>query len=199
GRRRSICVTNNEVGVGEQAALRARGIHPGDDAWEALGICAYITKPRVEAAITGRTSTGQQIKGDYRFVDEFPMAEGFEENAEFFTLTYEDPNMVSLGRRFEAIAPLLWLRAGAVGERIDQVAEEGWAIPSGAVYGVLFETTAWGPFVAAAASHDALVHAFIVTDSLVEYQQIVARLDPTVKTTRLYADYLRNFEVNTRA
>ena len=38
----------------------------------------------------------QPIKGDYKFADEFPMADGFEENAEFFTLTYETPLAVSL-------------------------------------------------------------------------------------------------------
>ena len=43
------------------------------------------------------------------------------------------------------------------------------------------------------------IHAFTVTDSLVEYQQIVARLDPTLKTTRIDADYLRSIEINTRA
>lgn len=198
GRRRSICVTNNEVGVAEQATLRARGLKPGDEAWEALGICDYITKPRIRAAITGTTSTGTAVNGDYRFVDEFPMADGFRENAEFFTLTYEDATLVSLGRRFEAIAPLLWLRAGARGERISEVATEGWSIPAGACYGVLFDTSKWGAFVAAAARRDDLTHAFIVTDSLVEYQQIVARLDPALRTTRLYADYLRSFEINTR-
>ena len=197
GRRRSICVTNNEVGPDEQATLRADRKKPGDEAWEALGICDYITKPRIRAAITGTTTTNQPVTGDYRFVDEFPMAEGFAENAEFFTLTYEDPSLVSLGRRFEAIAPLLWLRAGAVGERINNVTEEGWTIPPGAVYGVLFDTAAWGPFVSAAAKREDLTHAFIVTDSIVEYQQIVAKLDPTIKTTRLYADYLRSFAINT--
>ena len=199
GCRRSVCVTNNEVGVDEQSALRARSHYPGDPLWEARGICDYITKPRIRAAITGVTTSGEPIVGTYRFVDEFPMAEGFAENAEFFTLTYEDPALVSLGRRFEAIAPLLWLRTGAIGERIDHVAEEGWAIPSAAVYGVLFDTAEWGAFVAAAARRDDLVHAFIVTDSIVEYQQVVARLDPALKTTRLYADYLRSFEINTRA
>ncbi|GEL48712.1 hypothetical protein CHO01_38280 [Cellulomonas hominis] len=198
GRRRSICVTNNEVSAGEQEKLRARGLKPGDDEWEALGICDYITKPRIRAAITGTTTTGSAVAGDYRFVDEFPMADGFRENAEFFTLTYEDPTLISLGRRFEAIAPLLWLRAGAQGERINEVATEGWSIPAGACYGVLFDTSTWGAFVAAAALRDNLTHAFIVTDSLVEYQQIVARLDPSLQTTRLYADYLRSFEINTR-
>ena len=197
GGRRAILVTNNEVSADEQAALRARGLKPGDPEWEALGICDYITKPRIAAAITGRTPSGDPVKGEYRFTDEFPMADGFAENAEFFTLTYEDPALVSLGRRFEAIAPLLWLRAGAVGERIDRVAEEGWSIPPGAVYGVLFDTAAWWPFVSAAAKREVLTHAFVVTDSIVEYQQIVAKLDPTIKTTRLYADYLRSFAINT--
>lgn len=199
GHRRSICVTNNEVGVAEQAELRARGLKPGDKDWEAMGICDYITKPRIRAAITGTTTTGTAVTGDYRFVDEFPMADGFRENVEFFTLTYEDPTLVSLGRRFEAIAPLLWLRAGARGERIAEVAEEGWSIPASACYGVMFDTSAWGAFVSAAARRDDLTHAFIVTDSLVEYQQIVARIDPALLTTRLYADYLRSFEINTRA
>ena len=38
------------------------------------------------AAITGDTPDGEPIKGDYKFTDEFPMADGFEENVEFFTL-----------------------------------------------------------------------------------------------------------------
>ena len=190
-------MTNNEVSPQEAAQLRASGLRPGDRKWEALGICEYITKPRIKAAITGETPNGVPIKGEYRFVDGFPMSEGFAENVEFFDLTYEDPSLVSLGRRFEAIAPLLWLRAGAIGERVEHVSEEGWAIPPGAVYGVLFDTATWGSFVAAAAKREDLTHAFIVTDSIVEYQQIVAKLDPTIKTTRLYADYLRSFAINT--
>ena len=48
------------------------------------------------------------------------------------------------------------------------------------------------------ARRDDIKHAFVVTDSLVEYQQVVARLSPTLRTTRLYADYLRSFEINAR-
>lgn len=198
GRRRSIMVTNNEVSVEEQKALRRLGLRPGDQAWEAEGICEYITKPRIEAAITGRAPGGAVVSGSYSFIAEFEMSEGLDENAEFFTLTYEEPALVSLGRRFEAIAPLLWLRAGSRGVRIDEVSLEGWSIPTAACYGVLFDTSAWGAFVAAAASREDLTHAFIVTDSLVEYQQIVSRLSPALATTRLYADYLRSFEINVR-
>src|SRR5699024_3615563 len=69
GRRRSISVTNNEVSSEEQVKLRKQGLRAGDPEWERWGICDYVTKPRVEAAITGRTPAGDPIKGDYRFTD----------------------------------------------------------------------------------------------------------------------------------
>ena len=121
GRRRSISVTNNEVSADEQKALRAEGSAARRPRVGAVGICDYITKPRIEAAITGKTPDGEPIKGDYKFTDEFPMADGFEENVEFFTLTYEAPLRVASHREFARIAPLLWLRAGSRGRRIDDV------------------------------------------------------------------------------
>ena len=87
GRRRSVVVTNNEVAADEQKALRDNDLRPGDPDWEQWGICDHITKPRIEAAINGRTPDDDPIKGDYRFSDEFPMADGLEENVEFFTAT----------------------------------------------------------------------------------------------------------------
>ena len=112
-------------------------MRPGDPEWEKLGICDYITKPRVEAAITGKTPDGEPIKGDYKFTDEFPMADGFEENAEFFTLTYETPVAVNYQTAFARIAPLLWLRAGSVGRRIDKLPIEGWDVAD--AYGLLVD------------------------------------------------------------
>ncbi|WP_202817365.1 site-specific DNA-methyltransferase [Serinicoccus sp. CNJ-927] len=79
GARQCISLTNNEVSASEQRTLREQGLRPGDGKWEALGICDYVTKPRVTAAITGRTPAGEPIKGDYKFTDEFPMSDGFEE------------------------------------------------------------------------------------------------------------------------
>lgn len=51
GRRQCISVTNNEVSAEEQKGLRAKGLRPGDAEWEQWGICDYVTKPRVTAAI----------------------------------------------------------------------------------------------------------------------------------------------------
>ena len=62
------------------------------------------------------------------------MADGFEENVEFFTLTYEAPLRVASNREFAKIAPLLWIRAGSRGRRIDDISA-GWDVAD--VYGVL--------------------------------------------------------------
>ena len=191
GRRQCISVTNNEVAALEQEALRKNGMRPGDAEWEKFGICDYITKPRVEAAITGKTANGQPIKGDYKFTDEFPMAEGFEENAEFFTLTYETPVSVSHNLAFTRIAPLLWLRAGACGKRIDKLPSDGWAVAD--AYGLLTEVDMATPFVKAVKKVDGLRIAYIVTDDDRRFQAIAKRLPEGVEPVRLYESYLTNF------
>jgi len=191
GRRQCISVTNNEVSVDEQKALRERGLRPGDAEWERLGICDYITKPRVRAAITGKTPDGEPIKGDYKFTDEFPMADGFEENAEFFTLTYETPVAVSYQTAFARIAPLLWLRAGSVGRRIDKLPAAGWEVVD--TYGLLVELDKATDFLIAARKAKALRIAYIVTDDERRFQALARRLPEGVEAIRLYESYLTNF------
>ncbi len=191
GRRQSICVTNNEVRANEQVALREAGLRPGDPDWEKLGICDYITKPRVAAAITGRTPDGRPIEGDYRFTDLFPMAQGFEENAEFFTLTYETPVSVSHNLAFNRIAPLLWLRAGAQGSCINERPSDGWAVANS--YGLLSNVDAATPFVKALAKVDGIRIAYIVTDDDRRFQAVAKRLPDGIEAVRLYESYLTNF------
>jgi adenine-specific DNA-methyltransferase len=191
GRRQCISVTNNEVGADEQKALRVKSLRPGDAEWEKWGICDYITKPRVEAAISGKTPDGSPLKGDYKFTDEFPMADGFEENAEFFTLTYETPVAVSYQTAFARIAPLLWLRAGSVGRRIEKVPVAGWEVAD--AYGLLVELDKATDFLKAARKAEALRIAYIVTDDERRFQALARRLPEGVEAIRLYESYLTNF------
>lgn len=191
GRRQCISVTNNEVAADEQKALREQGLRPGDAEWEKYGICDYITKPRVAAAITGKTPDGEPIKGDYKFTDEFPMAEGFDENAEFFTLTYEARSAVNHNLAYARIAPLLWLRAGAQGDRIDKLPASGWAVAD--TYGLLTDIDAATPFVDAVSQAVGLRIAYIVTDDDRRFQAIAKRLPKGVEPVRLYESYLTNF------
>ncbi|HEY8706950.1 MAG TPA: site-specific DNA-methyltransferase, partial [Burkholderiaceae bacterium] len=131
------------------------------------------------------------IKGDYKFTDEFPMTDGFEENAEFFTLTYETPVSISHNRSFERIAPLLWLRAGSRGQRIDKLPAEGWAVVE--AYGLLVEIDAATQFIKAVRKAQGLRIAYIVTDDDRRFQAVARRLPDGVEPVRLYESYLTNF------
>ncbi len=195
GRRQCISVTNNEVSAGEQTRLRRQGLRPGDSAWEALGICDYITKPRLTAAITGQTPQGTPAKGDYKFTDEFPMADGFQENAAFFTLTYESPLSVRHNRAFERVAPMLWLRAGSRGRIIYDLGEDGWDVAES--YGVLENLDQADEFVAAVSAREGIEIAFVVTDDDSAFQMVCRELPSGVVPVRLYESYLQNFEINT--
>lgn len=197
GRRQSILVTNNEVSAEEAEALRKAGHRPGDAEWELLGIFEHVTRPRITAAITGRTPEGQPIKGEYKFTDEFPMADGFDENVQFFELTYLDPEDVELGEAFSAIAPLVWLRAGGrgpiIGGCLDSDGNQkpyAWA----GDYGVLFNPDRWRAFVQE--QLEPASAAFIVTDSPTIFSGIASELPRRLDIVRLYENYLNTFAIN---
>lgn len=192
GRRRSISITNNEVGVDEQKKLRAQGLRPGDADWEKWGICDYVTKPRIEAAITGRTPDSEPIKGDYKFTDEFPMSDGFEANARFFTLTYQPPTRVRHGYAFKEIAPMLWMRAGQVGRIISEIPDRGWDVAES--YGVIENVAASKDFLAAVTAQRGVQVVYIATNDDLVFESMARELAETdAELVRLYSTYLNNF------
>jgi adenine-specific DNA-methyltransferase len=193
GRRQCICITNNEVGAKEQKSLRDKKLRPGDDDWEKWGICNYITKPRVEAAITGKTPEGEDVVGDYKFSDEFPMSTGFEENAEFFDLTYETSISVSHNIAFKRIAPLLWMKAGSQGERINSIPKAGYKVVES--YGLLVDLDKATDFCKEIRKEKSVRVAYIVTNDDRRFQIIIKRLPESVEPVRLYESYLKNFEI----
>lgn len=191
GRRQCISITNNEVGADEGAELRKKGLRPGDPDWEKWGICDYVTKPRIAAAITGMQPDGSPVDDVYGFDGNRPMAEGFEENAEFFTLTYETPVSISHNRAFARIAPLLWMKAGSEGRRIDAEPKDGWEVAD--TYGLLTDLDAAAPFVDAVEAKGGIRIAYIVTDDDRRFQSVAQRLPEGVEAVRLYESYLTNF------
>lgn len=189
GLRQAILVTNNELSHSTSDALEKAGHVPGDEAWESEGIFEKVTRPRIETVLTGIRPDGSKY------------SDGYDQNVEFFRLTYEDENLVALGRKFDAITPLLWMKAGASGPQIYAVdMTDGWALPHDGQYAVLFDVQKTSDFVAAVWAADEMVrHAFITTDSESTFQAVVAQLPKesvVFSTTRLYSDYLRSFKIN---
>jgi adenine-specific DNA-methyltransferase len=189
GHRRCICITNNEVSEKEQIYLTGKKLRQGDAEWERFGIAKYIAEPRVMAAITGQTPDGALIKGNYKFADEFPIADGFEENAIFYDLTYLEPSIVSADLAFDEIAPLLWMRAGSTGPMI----RHGRSFELTDSYGVLFDIACSAPFIRACRERS-IKSAFVVTDIDAEWRAICREL-PGVDVVQLYKHYLRSFEI----
>ena len=191
GRRISLSVTNNEVSAAEERELTAAGLRHGDADWEKHGICRDVTIPRIRAAITGRTPQNQPIKGDYRFTDTFPMADGFNENAVFFDLIYQDPYQVELRRGFQAIAPLLWMRAGCRGPIIRKE-NNTYAIAD--TYAVLFHWSAVNAFIKRLEEQPEAKTVYVVTDDPTQYTRLCGML-PDRDVIRLYRSYLESFKI----
>ncbi|MYI59264.1 MAG: site-specific DNA-methyltransferase, partial [Acidimicrobiaceae bacterium] len=197
GRRQSILVTNNEVSGDTAAELGERGLASGDPEWEARGIFEHVTVPRVVAAVTGRTPEGMEIEGEYSFTDEFPMAEGFEENVEFLELKYLDIEDVELDMAFESVAPLLWLRAGGAGPIIHRRRDSLGALVSFDLtdrYGVLFDPDHWRTFIEKAPA--SITTVFVVTDSPSAFASVAAELPPGTDVVRLYENYVSTFTIS---
>jgi len=119
------------------------------------------------------------------------MTECFKENAEFFTLTYESPVAVNHNRAFARIAPLLWMRAGSEGRRIDKLPAQGWEVAD--TYGLLTDLARAAPFCRAVEAKGTIRMTYIVTDDERRFQAVARRLPAAVEPIRLYESYLTNF------
>jgi adenine-specific DNA-methyltransferase len=188
GSRRSFLVTNNEVKAETAARLNKAGHFRGDPEFEAEGVFEVACRPRVTAATTGNRPDGQPVEGEY--LDGRRYAEGFAENVEFFRLDYLDPVEVELGLHFADLHPLLWLRAGGVGEREAIDPKSRWALPAHSPYGVLFDPSGVPDLLARLAARPDVAQVFIVADSETTFADLASALPARVESVRLYRAYL---------
>jgi adenine-specific DNA-methyltransferase len=196
GRRRCILVTNNEVEAEVATKLHKSGVFRGVPAYEKNGLFEMVTRPRVEAVVTGLRPDGTKAPGEH--IDGRPYAQGFAENAEFFRVDYLDPDDVDLGNQFCAIAPSLWLAAGGIGDRESNVTETGFYMPDDSRYAVLFEEKAFRKLKKALEGRKDVTHVWIVTDSEDAFAEMRSAIPSRISASMLYRDYLRNFRINTR-
>ncbi len=191
GRRRSIIVTNNEVSEEEETKFINNKLRPSDPDWYQKGIANFISWTRIKSSILGEDSTGNKLQDNYKFAEEFPMADGFKANAIFCELTYESEWPVRLDRAFEAIAPILWMQAGCKGKIISNRVKT-YSLTD--YYGVLFDYYQASKFCDEIKKRPNLKHVFVVTDDQRRYSNICRRL-PGIEVHRLYETFLKTFQI----
>ena len=195
GHRRCIMVTNNEVSDAEAKEMSKRGLKPGDEEWEKLGIARYVTWPRTVCSIEGHDVNGNPLKGNYISSD-IPMADGFKANAAFFKLGFLDKNAVALGRQFKEMLPTLWMKAGAHGAcpALGETVPEMLILPENK-FAVLVDEKAYMAFSEKLDEHPEIETVFLVTDSDSGYRDMISGLN-VKESYQLYRDYLDNFRIN---
>lgn len=196
GHRRCIMVTNNEVSDAESKEMTAKGLKPGDEEWEKLGIARYVTWPRTVCSIKGENVKGEPLKGNYIGSD-IPMADGFKANAVYFKLGFLDKTSVALGRQFKEMLPTLWMKAGAIG-KCPGITED--TIPEMVIlpenkFAVLINERFYIDFIAELDKHPEIETVYIVTDSEAGYRDMIVGMEDK-NTYQLYRDYLDNFRIN---
>lgn len=188
-------VTNNEVPEQQANALREEGYYPGDREFEQHGICESVTWPRCKYAIQGRRDDGTTLQGEYLNGRKF--SEGFDENMEYFRLEFVDPTLVERGDAFEGILPILWLIAGAIGERESRRGSTPWYIASHSPFAVLIQEAKFSEFPEALRERSDIKCVFLVTDSDDNFAAMRRALGRRYRCVQLYKSYLENFRINT--
>jgi adenine-specific DNA-methyltransferase len=196
GARRCILVTNNEVSEKASRRLHKQGLYPGDPEFEAHGIFEQVTRPRVEAVISGQRPDGKRIPGSDK--DGQAFSKGLQENVAFYRLNYLDPDRVELGSNFGAVLPLLWLAAGARGVCPSAPKKgSGWLIASKQGLAILLRESQFARFREAIAAAPEITHLYLVTDSEEAFAEMRSELPRRERVGLLYRDYLRSFRINT--
>lgn len=197
GQRRCVMVTNNEVSETEIKSLTKKGLRPGDEEWDNFGIARYITWPRTVCSIEGHDTNGAPLKGNYLGINR-PMADGFQTNAAFFKLCFLDKTSVALGKQFQELLPVLWMKGGAIGRcpifKSDELPEL-LILPQNKM-AVLIDEIYYSEFDAELSQHPEIQTVFIVTDSETAYRSMIRTYDGK-DCYQLYRDYLDNFRINT--
>ncbi len=126
-------------------------------------------------------------------------SDGFKTNAIFFKLGFLDKITVALGRQFRELLPVIWMKAGAVGQC--PVLQAG-KLPHMLIYpenhfAVLLDEAGFADFAAELRARNDIDVVFIVTDSEQAYRSMISGLC-NVETYQLYRDYLDNFRINIR-
>lgn len=190
GRRRTVLVTNNELAERAEREVRGSGHLPGDPQYESRGVFEAVTRPRIEAALSGRRPNGEPVAGfRYPRVYNLPItpSDGFpDERVEFFRLDYMDPEDIDALDAGQ-LEPLLWLRAGARGAL--PATGGDWSIPERAGCAVLFDPGQLRSFASEVRARPGITHVWVHNEGLDVDRPVVTAMFPSSAVGLLPDDY----------
>lgn len=196
GKRRTILVTNNEVDEPRAVALDKKGLFQGDDEFEKFGVAEAIAWPRCKYLTNGVRVDKTPLDGED--LDGHTLADGFDENIEYFRLDFLDPDEVARGDAFKTIVPILWMVAGCSGEREESKGSTPWFIPKHSPFAVLIQEKQFRTFREKLAERKDIEWVFLITDSEENFGQMRRTLGRKYECVQLYKSYLENFRINTQ-
>jgi adenine-specific DNA-methyltransferase len=195
--RTCVLVTNNELKAETAQRLNRADQFRGDEVFEAAGVYRAAAYPGVMAAVRGTRPNGTPVPGEY-LDSNLAHADGLAENVEFFRVDYAEAAEIEFGLRFEQLHPLLWLMAGAIGEREILDPDQPLGLPARSPYAVLFDPSGLPALLAALPTRPDITHVFVVADSADGFSQAKGDLPDGLTCVRLYRDYLEGVRGATR-
>lgn len=186
GTRQCILVTNNELSAKDDAALRKAGYGPGSEEYEAKGVFNHVTKPRVETIVTGVRQDGSAY------------SEGPPANVEFLELVYLEESRVHADLEYERLAPLFWLKSGAVGTVVQRAAgSDSYEWNEESSMAVLFDAGKAAELAEVISTKQNRVrHVFIITDSPEQGDLAGEAFGDELTVEPIYGSYLEAFQIN---
>lgn len=186
GTRQCILVTNNELSAKDDTALRKAGHKPGSAVYEAKGVFHNVTKPRIETVVTGIRQDGSVY------------SDGLSANVEFLDLAYLEESRVHAALEYERLAPVFWLKSGAVGPVLQRSAEtQDYEWDPESSMAVLFNAGKATELVQILATNPNRVnHVFIITDSAEQGDLAGEAFGDDVTVQPIYGSYLNAFQIN---
>jgi len=186
GTRQCILVTNNELSAKDDAALRKAGYGPGSAEYEAKGVFHNVTKPRVETVVTGVRQDGSTY------------SDGLPANVEFLELVYLEESRVHAALEYERLAPLFWLKSGALGPVVQRTEDaEAYEWTEESSMAVLFNAGKAAELAEVLATKPNRVkHVFIITDSTEQGDLAGEAFGNKITVEPIYGSYLDAFQIN---
>lgn len=185
GTRQCLLVTNNELSAKDDAALRKAGHGPGSAEYEAKGVFHDVTKPRIETVVTGVRHDGSAY------------SDGLPANVEFLELAYLEESRVHAALEYERLAPLFWLKSGAVGTAVQRTGDSAYEWNEESSMAVLFDAGKAAELAEALATKQNRVkHVFIITDSPEQGDLAGESFGDEITVEPIYGSYLDAFQIN---